>query len=282
MLPVLLFPQFDPVLVHLGPLAIRWYALSYIVGIVLGVSLLRRLVPLAPRAATTEQADDFLGWVTLGVLLGGRLGYVLFYQPGYYLTHPLSILQVWKGGMSFHGGALGVIVAMALFAWRNKINFLAFADRVTVAVPVGLGLGRIANFINGELWGREAPASLPWAMIFPNAGPVPRHPSELYEALTEGLLLFSVMFLVSRRQSVRERPGFLAGLFLAGYACARSFCEFFREPDAFLGFLPGGVTMGQVLCIPMLAAGVALMLHARRSPVYTGLPDPAPASDAGA
>ncbi|GFE93616.1 prolipoprotein diacylglyceryl transferase [Acetobacter persici] len=282
MLPVLLFPQFDPVLVHLGPLAIRWYALSYIVGIVLGVSLLRRLVPLAPRAATTEQADDFLGWVTLGVLLGGRLGYVLFYQPGYYLTHPLSILQVWKGGMSFHGGALGVIVAMALFAWRNKINFLAFADRVTVAVPVGLGLGRIANFINGELWGREAPASLPWAMIFPNAGPIPRHPSELYEALTEGLLLFSVMFLVSRRQSVRERPGFLAGLFLAGYACARSFCEFFREPDAFLGFLPGGVTMGQVLCVPMLAAGVALMLHARRSPVYTGLPDPAPAPDAGA
>ncbi|MFT8471480.1 prolipoprotein diacylglyceryl transferase [Acetobacter persici] len=282
MLPVLLFPQFDPVLVHLGPLAIRWYALSYIVGIVLGVSLLRRLVPLAPRAATTEQADDFLGWVTLGVLLGGRLGYVLFYQPGYYLTHPLSILQVWKGGMSFHGGALGVIVAMALFAWRNKINFLAFADRVTVAVPVGLGLGRIANFINGELWGREAPASLPWAMIFPNAGPIPRHPSELYEALTEGLLLFSVMFLVSRRQSVRERPGFLAGLFLAGYACARSFCEFFREPDAFLGFLPGGVTMGQVLCVPMLAAGVALMLHARRSPVYTGLQDPAPSSDAGA
>ncbi|MFT9064667.1 MAG: prolipoprotein diacylglyceryl transferase [Acetobacter persici] len=282
MLPVLLFPQFDPVLVHLGPLAIRWYALSYIVGIVLGVSLLRRLVPLAPRAATTDQADDFLGWVTLGVLLGGRLGYVLFYQPGYYLTHPLSILQVWKGGMSFHGGALGVIVAMALFAWRNKINFLAFADRVTVAVPVGLGLGRIANFINGELWGREAPASLPWAMIFPNAGPIPRHPSELYEALTEGLLLFSVMFLVSRRQSVRERPGFLAGLFLAGYACARSFCEFFREPDAFLGFLPGGVTMGQVLCVPMLAAGVALMLHARRSPVYTGLPDPAPAPDAGA
>ncbi|WP_215762760.1 prolipoprotein diacylglyceryl transferase [Acetobacter sp. P1H12_c] len=282
MLPVLLFPQFDPVLVHLGPLAIRWYALSYIVGIVLGVSLLRRLVPLAPRAATTEQADDFLGWVTLGVLLGGRLGYVLFYQPGYYLTHPLSILQVWKGGMSFHGGALGVIVAMALFAWRNKINFLAFADRVTVAVPVGLGLGRIANFINGELWGREAPASLPWAMIFPNAGPIPRHPSELYEALTEGLLLFSVMFLVSRRQSVRERPGFLAGLFLAGYACARSFCEFFREPDAFLGFLPGGVTMGQVLCVPMLAAGVALMLHARRSPAYTGLQDPAPSSDAGA
>ncbi|GAN69554.1 prolipoprotein diacylglyceryl transferase [Acetobacter orleanensis] len=280
MLPVLIFPQFDPVLVHLGPLAIRWYALAYIVGIVLGVALLRRLVRLVPRVATVEQADDFLGWVTLGVLLGGRLGYVLFYQPEVYLAHPLSILEVWKGGMSFHGGALGVIIAMALFTRRYKLNFLAFADRVTVAVPVGLALGRIANFINGELWGREAPATLPWAMIFPNAGPIPRHPSELYEALTEGLLLFIIMFVASRRQSVREQPGFLAGLFLAGYSCARTFCEFFREPDAFLGFLPGGVTMGQVLCMPMLLAGVALMVHASRSPVYTGLPATTP--DTGA
>ncbi|ATJ92779.1 diacylglyceryl transferase [Acetobacter senegalensis] len=272
MLPVLLFPQFDPVLVHLGPLTIRWYALSYIAGIVLGIALLRRLVRLAPRAGTAEQADDFLGWVTLGVLLGGRLGYILFYQPGYYLTHPLAILKVWQGGMSFHGGALGVIIAMALFTWYNRINFLAFADRVTVAVPIGLGLGRIANFINGELWGREAPASLPWAMIFPDAGGIPRHPSELYEALTEGLLLFLVMFAASRKQSLRERPGFLAGLFLVGYGCARSFCEFFREPDSFLGFLPGGLTMGQLLCIPMIIAGGALIMHARRSPAYAGLP----------
>lgn len=272
MLPVLLFPQFDPVLVHLGPLTIRWYALSYIAGIVLGIALLRRLVRLSPRAGTPEQADDFLGWVTLGVLLGGRLGYILFYQPGYYLTHPLAILKVWQGGMSFHGGALGVIIAMALFTWYNRINFLAFADRVTVAVPIGLGLGRIANFINGELWGREAPASLPWAMIFPDAGGIPRHPSELYEALTEGLLLFLVMFAASRKQSLRERPGFLAGLFLVGYGCARSFCEFFREPDSFLGFLPGGLTMGQLLCIPMIVAGAALIVHARRSPPYAGLP----------
>ncbi|MDN7351640.1 prolipoprotein diacylglyceryl transferase [Acetobacter senegalensis] len=272
MLPVLLFPQFDPVLVHLGPLTIRWYALSYIAGIVLGIALLRRLVRLAPRAGTAEQADDFLGWVTLGVLLGGRLGYILFYQPGYYLTHPLAILKVWQGGMSFHGGALGVIIAMALFTWYNRINFLAFADRVTVAVPIGLGLGRIANFINGELWGREAPANLPWAMIFPDAGGIPRHPSELYEALTEGLLLFLVMFAASRKQSLRERPGFLAGLFLVGYGCARSFCEFFREPDSFLGFLPGGLTMGQLLCIPMIIAGAALIMHARRSPLYAGLP----------
>ncbi|MGO3518433.1 prolipoprotein diacylglyceryl transferase [Acetobacter cibinongensis] len=282
MLPVLLFPQFDPVLVHLGPLVIRWYAISYIVGIVLGIALLRRLVVLAPRVCSPEQADDFLGWVTMGVLLGGRLGYVLFYQPGYYLTHPLSMLEVWHGGMSFHGGALGVIIAMALFSWRNKLNFLAFADRGTVAVPIGLALGRTANFINGELWGREAPASLPWAMIFPDAGGIPRHPSQLYEALTEGVLLFTIMFIASRKQSIRERPGFLAGLFLAGYGCARSFCEFFREPDSFLGFLPGGITMGQLLCVPMIIAGVALMVHARSKPTYAGLPEPdvtpAPAS----
>lgn len=272
MLPVLMFPQFDPVLVHFGPLAVRWYALSYILGIVLGITLLRRLVLLAPRAATTEQADDFLTWVTLGVLLGGRLGYILFYQPSYYLTHPLAMLEVWHGGMSFHGGAIGVVAAMALFTWRYRLSFLTFADRVTVAVPIGLGLGRVANFINGELWGREAPASLPWAMIFPDGGPIPRHPSQLYEALTEGLLLFTVLFVASRRHSIRERPGFLAGLFLAGYACARSFCEFFREPDSFLGYLAGGITMGQLLCIPMLAAGIGLMVYARRHPPYAGLP----------
>ncbi|QEO17414.1 prolipoprotein diacylglyceryl transferase [Acetobacter vaccinii] len=274
MLPVLMFPQFDPVLVHFGPLAVRWYALSYITGIVLGVILLRRLAVLAPRVATPEQADDFLTWVTLGVLLGGRLGYVLFYQPSYYLTHPVAMVEVWHGGMSFHGGALGVIAAMVLFTRRNKINFLAFADRVTVAVPIGLGLGRLANFINGELWGREAPASLPWAMIFPGGGPIPRHPSQLYESLTEGLLLFTVLYIASRRISIRQRPGFLAGMFLVGYACARSFCEFFREPDAFLGFLAGGITMGQLLCIPMLLTGIALMVHARRAPLYTGTPEP--------
>ena len=273
MLPVLMFPQFDPVLVHFGPLAVRWYALSYITGIVLGVILLRRLAVLAPRVATPEQADDFLTWVTLGVLLGGRLGYVLFYQPSYYLTHPVAMVEVWHGGMSFHGGALGVIAAMVLFTRRNKINFLAFADRVTVAVPIGLGLGRLANFINGELWGREAPASLPWAMIFPGGGPIPRHPSQLYESLTEGLLLFTVLYIASRRISIRQRPGFLAGMFLVGYACARSFCEFFREPDAFLGFLAGGITMGQLLCIPMLLTGIALMVHARRAPLYTGTPE---------
>ncbi|MBO1358685.1 prolipoprotein diacylglyceryl transferase [Acetobacter sacchari] len=272
MLPVLMFPQFDPVLIHFGPLAIRWYALAYIVGLVLGVILLKRLVAWTPRAASTRQADDFLTWATLGVVFGGRLGYVLFYQPGFYLTHPLAIIEVWRGGMSFHGGASGVIIALALFSWREKLNFLAFSDRVTVCVPIGLGLGRVANFINGELWGRQASDSLPWAMIFPNGGPIPRHPSELYEALTEGALLFTVMILAARRTTLRERPGFLAGLFLCGYGCARIFCEFFREPDAFLGFLAFGVTMGQILSLPMIVAGVGLMIHAFRTPRYAGVP----------
>lgn len=275
MLPVLMFPQFDPVLVHFGPVAIRWYALAYIAGIILGVQLLKTIVTWAPRAATRLQADDFLTWVTLGVVCGGRLGYVLFYQPSFFLTHPLEIFEVWKGGMSFHGGALGVIIALILFARRYGLSFLAFSDRVTVCVPIGLCFGRIANFINGELWGRPAGPDVPWAMIFPGSDGQPRHPSEIYEALTEGVLLFIILFLAARQKRLRERPGFLAGLFLAGYGCARSFCECFREPDAFLGYLPFGVTMGQVLSIPMILAGIALMVHAFRAPVYAGSPDDA-------
>ncbi|MFT8718594.1 prolipoprotein diacylglyceryl transferase [Acetobacter sp.] len=273
MLPVLMFPQFDPVLIHFGPLAIRWYALAYIAGIVLGIQVLKKLVTWTPRAATPLLADDFLVWVTLGIVLGGRLGYVLFYQPENFLAHPTEIVAVWHGGMSFHGGALGVIIAMILFSRRYGLNFLAFADRVTAIVPLGLGFGRIANFINGELWGRYADPSLPWAMVFPGTDGRPRHPSQLYEALTEGLLLFTVMMLATRQQKFRERPGFLAGLFLAGYGCARIFCECFREPDAFLGYFPFGVTMGQILSIPMILAGGALMFHAFHAPVYAGLPE---------
>ncbi|MDG6094226.1 prolipoprotein diacylglyceryl transferase [Acetobacter sp. AN02] len=274
MLPVLMFPQFDPVAVHLGPLTIRWYALAYIAGIILGVMLLKRLVTWRPAAATVMQADDFLVWVTLGVVLGGRLGYVLFYQPGFYLAHPLMALEVWHGGMSFHGGCLGVVLALALFSWKNGLSFLAFSDRATVCVPIGLGFGRLANFINGELWGRPASPDLPWAMIFPTGGPVPRHPSEIYEMLTEGVLLFTVLFLAARKQSIRERPGFLAGMFLAGYACARIFCEHFREPDAFLGYFSFGITMGQILSIPMMLAGIGLMVHARIKPPYAGIAEP--------
>ena len=269
MLPVLIFPQFDPVLVHLGPFAIRWYALAYIVSLVIGWRVMRRLAAWEPVAATPLQVDDFLTWATLGVVLGGRLGYVLFYQPSLYFSHPASMLELWHGGMSFHGGALGVIIALLLFTWRQRIPLLPFADRLCTVVPIGLGFGRVANFINGELWGRPAPPSLPWAMIFPDVDNIPRHPSELYEALLEGALLFAVMLALASRRSVRIRPGFLSGAFLAGYAVARMTAELFRQPDAFLGFLPFGVTMGQVLSVPMLIVGLALMLNARLRPALT-------------
>ena len=263
MIPVLLFPQFDPVIVQLGPFGIRWYALAYIAGIVLGWRLLRRLVQLPPTVATTVQADDFITWATLGIVLGGRLGYVLFYQPSVYLAHPLQAFAVWEGGMSFHGGAIGVTVAIVWFCRRNKIPLLGMADRVAVCVPIGLGLGRIANFINGELWGRQAPDWLPWAMIFPNAGAEPRHPSQIYQALLEGLVLFLVLFALSRRETLRARFGWLTGAFLIGYGLARITGEFFRQPDAFLGFLAFGTTMGQLLSVPMVIAGAWLILRTR-------------------
>ncbi|MBU6499928.1 MAG: prolipoprotein diacylglyceryl transferase [Rhodospirillales bacterium] len=259
MLPVLLFPQFDPVIVHLGPFAIRWYALAYITGLVLGWRLVRRLVRQAPVVANELQVDDFLTWATLGVVLGGRLGYVLFYQPGRFFAHPLEIFAVWQGGMSFHGGMLGVAIAITWFCRREKIPILGFADRIAVAAPIGLGLGRVANFINGELWGRPAPSWLPWAMIFPTGGPTPRHPSEIYEALLEGVLLFTVMYTLSRRDGLRGRFGTLTGIFLIGYGCARITAEFFREPDPFLGFLFEGATMGQLLSLPLLVAGAGLI-----------------------
>ncbi|HEY2134204.1 MAG TPA: prolipoprotein diacylglyceryl transferase [Acetobacteraceae bacterium] len=263
MIPVLLFPQFDPVIVQIGPFGIRWYALAYIAGLVLGWRLARHLVRLSPAVATPVQVDDFLTWATLGVVLGGRLGYVLFYQPQIYLAHPAMILAVWEGGMSFHGGALGVAVAIVWFCRRNAIPLLGFADRVAVCAPIGLGLGRVANFINGELWGRPAPDWLPWAMIFPAVGPEPRHPSQLYQALLEGLVLFLVMLALSRREALRARFGWLTGAFLVGYGIARIVGELFRQPDIFLGYLVGGATMGQLLSIPMVIAGAWLMLRTR-------------------
>ena len=263
MLPVLMFPGFDPVLVQIGPIAIRWYALAYIVSLLLAWRLVRRLAQLRPVVATPEQVDDFLTWATLGVVLGGRLGYVLFYQPAHFLAEPLQIFAVWTGGMSFHGGALGVIFAIVLFCWRQGIPMLGFGDRIAVAVPIGLGLGRVANFINGELWGRPASPDLPWAMIFPNGGPVPRHPSQIYQALMEGLLLFVLLFTLSRREAVRARFGLLGGVFLCGYAVARIVGELFRQPDPFLGFLFAGATMGQLLSAPMFLAGLVLIVRAR-------------------
>jgi phosphatidylglycerol:prolipoprotein diacylglycerol transferase len=265
MLPVLLFPEFDPYIIHYGSFGVRWYALSYIVGLVLGWRLVRRLVQRPPAVATALQVDDFLTWATLGVVLGGRLGYVLFYQPSFFLEHPLQVFQVWTGGMSFHGGMLGVAIAVFLFCRRQGIPILGFADRIAVAAPIGLGLGRLANFINGELWGRPAPDWVPWAMIFPTGGPVPRHPSQIYEALLEGLTLFFIMFALSRREALLARFGMLTGIFLVGYSIARIVAEFFREPDPFLGFLFAGATMGQLLSLPMMLAGIVLIVRARRA-----------------
>jgi len=266
MIPVLIFPGFDPVLVQVGPLAIRWYALAYIGSLVLGWRIMRRLVRLSPPVATMEQTDDFLTWATLGVVLGGRLGYVLFYQPLHYLQNPLGALAVWQGGMSFHGGTLGVVLALVLYCRRERIPLLGFADRLAVVVPIGLGLGRIANFINGELWGRPAPDWLPWAMIFPAAGPEARHPSQLYQASMEGAMLLIVLALACRSPAIRARFGTLTGIFLVGYGVARIAGEFFRQPDAFLGFLFAGATMGQLLSVPMVVAGAWLIARAQPAP----------------
>jgi phosphatidylglycerol---prolipoprotein diacylglyceryl transferase len=274
LIPVLLFPQFSPTIVEFGPFAlggyelgpfgIRWYAMAYILGLVLGWRIMRRLVRLSPAVAEPLQVDDFLTWATVGVVLGGRLGYVLFYQPAFYLANPGKALEVWHGGMSFHGGFLGVTVATVWFCRKYAIPLLGFADRLAVVTPLGLMLGRIANFINGELWGRPAPDWLPWAMVFPTGGNAPRHPSQLYQAAMEGLVLFAVLFALSRRESIRAHFGTLTGVFLIGYGLARIIGEFFRQPDAFLGFLLAGATMGQLLSLPMVAAGIWLVLHARR------------------
>ncbi|CAK7192477.1 Phosphatidylglycerol--prolipoprotein diacylglyceryl transferase [Commensalibacter sp. Nvir] len=264
------FPDFDPIMVHIGPLSIRWYAIAYIMALVFGWLIVKRLVRRNPVVATTLQVDDFLTWATLGVILGGRLGYVLFYQPEFYLAHPLQIFQVWHGGMSFHGGALGVIIALICFSYKNGLSFLGFSDRVVVVVPLGLGLGRLANFINGELVGRLAPDWLPWRMVYSTVQGA-RHPSELYECFLEGIVLFFIMYLLSCRLSIRSRPGLLSGCFLLGYALARSFCELFREPDDFLGYLVFHLTMGQILCIPMALAGIYFIVQSYYLPKLTNL-----------
>lgn len=304
---VIPFPAFNPVALQLGPFAIRWYALSYIVGILIGWRYCLHLADRRPRLVGRKDVDDFLVWATLGVVLGGRIGYVLFYNLPYYVDHPFEALELWHGGMSFHGGALGVTTAILLFTRGRKLPLFAFSDIVTAAIPIGLFFGRIANFINGELYGR--PAEIPWAMKFPSelmANPAkaaaavdavtkvdphlnnveaiiaayradpsvraivdqlltPRHPSQLYEAACEGLLLFLLLFF-SERMGARSRPGALTGLFLCGYAVARMSGELFRQPDVQLGYLFLGTTMGQLLSIPVLVAGLGIIWWSRRSP----------------
>jgi phosphatidylglycerol---prolipoprotein diacylglyceryl transferase len=258
------FPVFDPVAIQIGWFAIRWYALAYISGIVIGWLYARSLVKterlwLGPAPVSLLQLDDFILWVTIGIILGGRTGYVLFYNLPFFVDHPLEIFELWKGGMSFHGGFLGCVIAVIWFARRNGISILSLGDITTAVGPIGLFLGRIANFINSELWGRAADPSLPWSMIFPNDQlHLPRHPSQLYEAGLEGVLLFTILAIMIRLGALK-RPGLILGSFITLYGLARITGEFFREPDKQLGFLWGQLTMGMLLSVPMVIVGAVLI-----------------------
>ncbi|HEX2826439.1 MAG TPA: prolipoprotein diacylglyceryl transferase [Burkholderiales bacterium] len=258
---MLVHPQFDPVAVHLGPLAIRWYGLMYLVGFALIWWLGARRIAKNPGGVwTRKDLEDAMFYGILGTILGGRLGYVLFYKLSDYLAEPLKIFAVWEGGMSFHGGMLGVILAMCIFAWRRRQDWLAITDFVAPLVPLGLAAGRLGNFINAELWGR--PTDVPWAMIFPNADNVPRHPSQLYELGLEGIALFILLFWYSSRPRPR---GAVSGMFLIGYGTFRFIVEYTREPDSYLGLLAMGFSMGQWLSLPMIAAGIGFVAWAYRS-----------------
>jgi phosphatidylglycerol:prolipoprotein diacylglycerol transferase len=266
------FPVFDPVAIAIGPIVVRWYALAYIGGIVLGWIYARSLIKRptlwgGPSPITLEQMDDYILWVTIGIILGGRTGYVLFYNFDFFIKHPAEILELWKGGMSFHGGFMGCVAAVMLFCWKRNLSILSLGDITTAVGPIGLFLGRIANFINGELWGREADASVPWAMVFPgDVKHLARHPSQLYEASLEGVVLF-ILLAVMIRAGALKRPGMILGGFMTLYGLARIAGECFREPDPQLGFLWRGLTMGMLLSVPMIIAGIILIVFAwRRQP----------------
>ncbi|MDO8787051.1 MAG: prolipoprotein diacylglyceryl transferase [Sulfuritalea sp.] len=254
---MLIHPQFDPIALQVGPLAVRWYGLMYLAGFVAFLWLGKRRAAAQPwHGMTAQDIDDLLFYGVLGVVLGGRLGQVLFYEPGYYLSHPLEILAVWKGGMAFHGGMLGVFVAMALWARKAGKTFFQVTDFIAPLVPLGLLAGRIGNFINGELWGRAADATLPWAMVFPQVDQLPRHPSPLYQAAGEGLLLFVILWLYSARQ---RGLGQISGMFMIGYGILRFVAEYFREPDHGIFGLSYAVSMGQWLSLPMIGFGLWLL-----------------------
>ncbi|SNU01321.1 phosphatidylglycerol:prolipoprotein diacylglycerol transferase [Ruaniaceae bacterium KH17] len=288
---VLQYPDLDPVAFTVFGQPIYWYALTYILAFVIAYVLMRRRLHHEPfRSNTTpkpwvsEDVDDILFYSIIGVLLGGRLGYCFFYKPSYYLANPLEIITgIRDGGMSFHGGVIGVLIALAILAKLRGRPFLQYGDFLAPAVPLGFAAGRLGNFINGELWGREASESLPWAMIFPTGGDIPRHPSQLYQALLEGVLLFVILWLFARKWKPR---GLVSGAFLLGYGTLRFIGEFFREPDAHLGILSLGMSMGQWLCVPMILAGAALMIWAQKAgiddrgdPTADGEDEPSAASE---
>jgi phosphatidylglycerol---prolipoprotein diacylglyceryl transferase len=265
----LAFPEIDPVAFSIGPFEARWYALAYVAGLILAFWYMKRLIRQPALwngrqpAATPQQLDDLFLWATLGVILGGRLGYVLFYDPIYFADHPLDIVKLWQGGMSFHGGFLGVIVACWGFARIHGLRLDQLLDLAAASVPLGLGLGRLANFINGELYGRVT--DVPWSMVFPHGGPLPRHPSQIYEALLEGAFLFILGRIATHRFHILSHPGRLAGVFALIYALIRIFVEFFREPDVHIGFYAGFITRGMLLSLPMMLIGIWLLLRSRRT-----------------
>jgi phosphatidylglycerol:prolipoprotein diacylglycerol transferase len=256
---MLLHPDFDPIAFSIGPLAVRWYGLMYLAGFAGGFWLGARRIAHDLAPVTRAQLDDLLFLAVLGVIFGGRLGYVLFYKPGYYLSHPMEVFYLWQGGMSFHGGLLGVMLAMAFAARRHRIDWLRLMDFLAPLVPLGIAAGRLGNFINGELWGRVT--DMPWGMVFRHAGSTPRHPSQLYQFALEGLALFALLWWFSSKPRPR---GQVSAMFLVGYGVFRFAAEFGREPDAFLGFLAFGLSMGQWLCVPMIAAGMWLFAWSRR------------------
>ncbi|WP_309644727.1 prolipoprotein diacylglyceryl transferase [Phenylobacterium sp.] len=278
------FPDFNPILFQIGPFAIRWYALAYVAGILLGwryvAYLMKRQELWAPRAApaTGPQVDDLVVWLTLGIIVGGRLGHVFFYTPSLIWEDPLQIPQTWNGGMSFHGGAIGVLVAVIGFSRLNKIDMLRLWDAVCAATPFGLFFGRVANFINGELWGR--PTDVPWAVVFPNGGILARHPSQLYEAALEGVALFLILLWATHGAKLLRRRGVVAGIFMLAYAVFRMALENVREPDAYLPEFPLGLTMGMMLSLPMAVLGAWLIWRGMREPIPDSVPEQAPATPA--
>lgn len=268
LLSLMAFPDIDPVIFAIGPVQVRWYGLAYVAGILLGWRYARMLVsnerlwPAAGPRMTQLDIDDFLLWATVGIVAGGRIGYILFYDFAAVSANPVRALEIWNGGMSFHGGLLGTLIAMLLFARSRGIPVFNLFDVVCAVVPVGLFFGRLANFINSELWGKLT--DMPWAVVFPTGGPFPRHPTQLYEAGLEGLLLVSVLAWLIYRRHAMKRPGTVSGFFVIGYALSRIFVEFFREPDIQIGYLAGGwLTMGMVLSLPMLAIGLWAVATAR-------------------